>query len=281
MVFAVTKLEASGTRITGKTRILFSLGDPVAQIIGTAIMNEYFAGLGIDAAASPLHVAPGDLPATIDCLRLLQNVAGFGLTIPHKIAVMDLLNEISPRARLIGAVNYVRRNPDGSLFGDNIDGLGFVGGLRGAGVDISGRRILQVGTGGAGRAIAFALAEAGAASITITNRTPERAAELAAAVAAAFPECDASAGTDDPAGFDIVINTTSLGMKAGDHYPDTGNTLPVDVSRLQPSSIAADVIMTPEITPFLAAAAERGCRVVPGKEMLLAQLEAARRLVGL
>lgn len=269
------------TRITGKTHILFTVGDPVAQIIGTALLTEHLAARGVDAAVSPLHVAPEDLPATINCLRRLKNVPGFGLTIPHKIAVMDLLDEISGRARLVGAVNYVRRNPDGSLYGDNIDGLGFVGGLRGVGVDVRGKRVLQAGAGGAGRAIAFALAEAGAAHLTVTNRTRERAAELAAAVSAAYPGCRAEAGDDDPTGFDIAINTTSLGMKAGDGYAKAGNGLPIDVTRIEPGCVAAEVVMTPEITPFLAAAAERGCLIVPGKEMLLAQLEAARILVGL
>ena len=269
------------TRITGKTHVLFTLGDPIAQIIGTALLTEHLAARGVDAAVAPLHVAPEDLPATIDCLRRLKNVPGFGLTIPHKIAVMDLLDEISARARLVGAVNYVRRNPDGSLYGDNIDGLGFVGGLRKAGVAVDGKRVLQAGAGGAGRAIAFAMAEAGAIHLTVTNRTHDRAAELAAAVGAAYPGCSTQAGGDDPTGFDIVINTTSLGMKAGDGVAKAGNGLPIDVARMAPGCVAAEVVMTPEMTPFLAAAAARGCVIVLGKEMLLAQLEAARELVGL
>lgn len=269
------------TRITGKTRILFSIGDPIAQIIGTSLLNDHFAGLGIDAAVSPLHVAPEDLPATIDCMRRLKNVPGFGLTIPHKISVMGLLDEISERARLIGAVNFVRRNVDGTLFGDNIDGIGFIGGLRNAGVEIRGKRILQAGAGGAGRAIAFALAESGATHLTVTNRTRAHAAELADAVAAAYPGCTAEAGDDDPTGFDIAINATSLGMKAGDGYPKVSSAYPIDVARLQPGCVAAEVVMTPEMTPFLEAAVKRGCSIVPGKEMLLAQIEAARTLVGL
>lgn len=261
-------------RITGKTRILFILGAPVDHIIGSALLNEHFAARGIDAAVSPLHVEPEDLTETIACLRRLKNVAGFGVTIPHKIRVIDLLDAVGRRGRLVGAVNFVRRDSDGTLHGDNVDGLGFVGGLVRAGVEIRGAHILQAGAGGAGRAIAFALAEAGAAHLTIANRTRDRAEELAAAVRAAYPDCRAEAGDADPSGCDIVVNTTSLGMKAADAHP-------IDCTRLEPGCVAAEVIMTPEMTPFLAAAAKRGCRIVPGKEMLLAQIQAASDLVGL
>lgn len=262
------------TRITGKTRILFILGDPVAHIIGSALLNEHFVGRGIDAAVSPLHVAPEDLPRMLDMLRRLRNVAGFGVTIPHKIAVIGLLDSVGERGRQVGAVNFVRRNPDGTLHGDNIDGLGFVGGLAEAGVTISGARVLQAGAGGAGRAIAFAMAEAGAAELTITNRSADKARALAEAVARAYPACRVRAGDGDPASCDIAINTTSLGMKAGD-------ALPLDSTRLKPCAVAAEVVMTPEVTPFLAAATARGCRTVGGKAMLLAQMRAASDLVGL
>ena len=260
--------------ITGKTRILFILGAPVDHIVGSALLNQHFAARGIDAAVSPLHVEPEDLAETIACLRRLRNVAGFGVTIPHKIRVIGLLDEVGRRGRLVGAVNFVRRNSDGTLHGDNVDGLGFVGGLVRAGVEVRGARILQSGAGGAGRAIAFALAEAGAARLTIANRTQDRAEELAAAVRDAWPHCRAEAGEADPGGCDIVVNTTSLGMKPGD-------AAPLDFTRIEPGCVAAEVIMTPAMTPFLEAAAGRGCRIVPGRELLLAQIQAASDLVGL
>ena len=260
--------------VTGKTRILFILGDPVAHIIGSALLNEHFAGRGIDASVSPLHVAPQDLPALIGTLRALRNVAGFGVTIPHKIAVIDLLDSVGKRGRLVGAVNFVRRNADGTLHGDNVDGLGFVDGLLQAGATLRGARILQAGAGGAGRAIAFALAEAGAATLTIANRSPDKARALAIAVARAHPGCRVEAGDGDPAACDIAVNATSLGMRESD-------PLPLAADRLSPAAVAAEVVMTPPVTPFLAAAAARGCRTVPGRAMLLAQLQAASDLVGL
>jgi shikimate dehydrogenase len=262
------------TRITGQTRVLFILGDPVGHILGSALLNEHFAGRGIDAAVSPLHVRPADLPVVVDTLRRLHNVPGFGVTIPHKIAVLPLLDEVGPRARLVGAVNFVRRSPDGHLYGDNVDGTGFVAGLAQSGIDVKGARVLQAGAGGAGRAIAFAMAEAGAAALTVTNRTAERARTLADAVASAFPACQVGVEPGEPSRYDIAVNTTSLGMKPGD-------ALPIDPRQLRPDCVAAEVIMKPEVTPFLDEAARRGCRVVRGKAMLLAQLEHATALVGL
>lgn len=262
------------TRITGQTRVLFILGDPVGHILGSALLNEHFAGSGIDAAVSPLHVLPADLPMVVNMLRRLRNVVGFGVTIPHKIAIVPLLDEVGSRARIVGAVNFVRRSQDGRLFGDNVDGTGFVAGLARSGVDVKGARVLQAGAGGAGRAIAFALAEAGAAELTVTNRTAERAKALAEAVASAFPACRVSVEPDDPSRYDIAVNTTSLGMKPGD-------ALPIDPRQLRRDCVAAEVVMKPEVTPFLKEAGHRGCKVVHGKAMLLAQLGHATALVGL
>lgn len=261
-------------RITGRTRILFILGDPVDHIVGSALLNEFFVSQGVDAAVSPLHVKPGDLAATIAVLRKLGNVAGFGVTIPHKIDVLPHLDEVTQRGRQIGAVNFVRRDPDGRLCGDNVDGLGFVAGLRENGVAVRGMSALQAGAGGAGRAIAFALAEAGVRKLRIGNRSRERAQRLADAVRSAYPDCDVAADSGDAGPFDLVVNATSLGMRESD-------ALPVEAERLGRGCVVAEVVMTPETTPLLAEAARRGCVVVKGKAMLLAQMQAARELVGL
>ena len=259
-------------RITGRTRIMFILADPVAHVVGSALFNEHFFGHGLDASVSPLHVAPADLGAVVAAIRRMKNVAGFGVTIPHKIAVLDHLDQVSARAQAIGAVNFVRRAADGSLAGDNVDGVGFVAGLARNGVAARGLNVLQIGAGGAGRAIAFALAEAGAARIVIANRSAGKARALAGAVAAAYPACAcgaaADAGSVDSGDADLVVNTTSLGMHDGD-------PLPVDVSALASSAVVADVVMTPEPTALLAAAAARGCRTVKGREMLMDQLRLA------
>ena len=251
-------------KITGRTGILLMLADPVAHVVGSRRLNERFDAEGHDIAVSPLHVAPARLPLVIDAIRHMQNVRGFGVTIPHKIEVLRLLDATTPRAAQVGAVNFVRRDSDGRLTGDNLDGTGFVDGLAHSGITLRGRRVLQIGAGGAGRAVAFAIAEAGAAELVIHNRTQDRAASLAADVAAAHPACKTAAGDNDPRGFDLVVNTTSMGMHAGD-------PLPLHTEHLAASTDVAEIIMTPEITPLLAAAQARGCRVSLGKSMIDAQ----------
>ncbi|MFI5018974.1 MAG: shikimate dehydrogenase family protein, partial [Dongiales bacterium] len=203
-------------QITGKTKIMFILGDPVAHIRGTALFNEHFARNGIDAASSPLQVAPADLGTIVGAIRKLRNVAGFGVTLPHKIEVLRHLDATTERAAQVGAVNFVRRSPDGQLTGDNVDGIGFVAGLARNGIAVKGQRVQQIGAGGAGRAIAFALAEAGAGEILLANRSLEKARLLAEAVQAAFPHCRCAAGPADVARADLVANTTSVGMHDGD-----------------------------------------------------------------
>lgn len=261
-------------RITGKSRILFMLGDPVAHILGSALFNDHFRAQGIDAAVSPLHIAPRDLAQVVAAIRCLRNVAGFGVTIPHKIAVLPLLDRRTARAEHVGAVNFVRREADGSLTGDNLDGVGFVSGLRRNGVAVAGARVLQAGAGGAGRAIAFALAEAGVASLNLVNRSVAKAEELAAAVQDAFPATRVQAGAIPTADADIVVNTTSLGLKPED-------PLPLDLAGLAPPTTVAEVIMVPETTPLLARAVEQGCAVVRGREMLLDQIASVCRFMSL
>ena len=265
-------------RITGKTRIMFILADPVGHIIGTDVLNRAFGGMGLDIACSPLHVAPEDLAGVMQSLRRLRNLAGFGCTIPHKSAALSLVDHLTPAAQQAGAVNFVRRDADGALTGHNVDGAGFLEGLAGAGHQVAGRRVLQIGAGGVGKAIAFALAGAGARELVIATRSPARAGALAAAVAAAAPGClmrfCADKDMPAPEGFDLIVNCTSLGMKAGDLQP-------FDATRLVPRHIVAEVIMSPAVTPVMALAAERGCSVVPGLAMMQPQPRLVADFLGL
>ncbi|XWN33445.1 MAG: shikimate dehydrogenase [Devosia sp.] len=252
--------------VTGKTRVLMVLADPVAHVRGTAFLNAHFQSEGINAAIVPLNVRPADLPQILDAVRAMHNVAGVGVTVPHKIAVIDHLDALAPRAEAIGAVNTVRRAADGRLTGDNVDGIGFVNGLRAAGLSPEGMRIAQVGAGGAGRAIAFALAEAGAQSIAIANRTADKAETLAAAVRSVRPNCAVKSGTDPTA--DLVVNTTTLGLGPDD-------PLPAEPSDYGTHTAFADVIMSPTETAMLVAARGLGRRTVLGREMLFGQMKAA------
>ena len=185
---------------------------------------------------------------------------------PHKQSIAALCDEVVGLAKLSGAVNAIRREPDGRFIGTNMDGSGFLAGLRKAGYDPKGQRVLLAGVGGAGRAIAFCMAQAGAVELTLANRTVSKAEELAQAVAAAFPATRTRVGLPDPAGYDLVINATPLGMHAGD-------PLPLDASRLSPPTVVADIVTSPEQTCLLEEAERRGCRVHRGLAMIIGQIE--------
>jgi len=254
------------TEITGRTRVLGILADPIGHVKAPPGINAIAIRRGRDAVMVPFQVAPGDLPAFADALRSLKSFDGGIVTVPHKGAMADICDQITPRARMMGAVNVIRREEDGRLVGDMLDGAGFVSGLASQGIAVAGRRVYLVGAGGAASAIAFAMAEAGVAHLTLANRTRAKAQELRERIRAAFPEASVSTGDADPSGHDIVVNGTSLGMRPDD-------AIPLDVAGLAPGMVVAEVIMEPEITPLLAQAQARGCRIHLGKPMLEQQLE--------
>ncbi|HMO30871.1 shikimate dehydrogenase [Enterovirga sp.] len=254
------------TDITGNTKVLAILADPIAHVKAPPGINRIAIARGRDAVMVPFQVAPEKLATLIEGLRALKSFDGAVVTVPHKGAVAGHCDVISDRARAMGAVNVLRREDDGRLVGDMLDGAGFLAGLAAAGIGVAGKRVYLVGAGGAASAIAFAVAEAGAAHLTLANRTRAKAEDLCARILAAYPGASVSVGDADPSGHDIVINGTSLGMRASD-------SLPLDAERLAPPMVVAEVIMVPEITPLLAAAREKGCRIHLGKPMLDHQLE--------
>ncbi len=260
--------------ISGKTRIMFILGDPVAHIRGSVVLTRELRVLGHDIAISTLHVKAADLGQAVQAIRTFQNVVGFGVTIPHKIEMTALIDDLLPQAKLVGSVNFVRRNADGSLTGDNLDGVGFIDGARASGIDFRGKRVLQIGAGGAGRSIAFSIAASGAAALAISNRTEAKGRDLAGAVGRAYPDCRASTSSANAAGYDAIVNTTSVGMKADD-------PLPADLSHLTPDMTVSEIIMSPEMTPLLMTAQQRGCRISLGKAMLEHQVRRLEALLSL
>lgn len=259
--------------ISGRTRLFAIIADPVVHVRTPQAFNALFAERGLDHVLVPVHVAADDLAGMLAGLRRLRNLGGFVVTVPHKQAIVALCDELGPAARRIGAVNAVRREADGRLVGEMFDGIGFVAGLRGQGHEPAGRRALLLGAGGAASAIAFALAEAGVAELTVANRTPEKARALADAVAAAFPAVPVRAAPADAGGFDLVVNATTLGLKPED-------PLPVPVASIGSNAIVAEVIMQPEVTALLAAAAERGAVSHGGIHMLDAQIAAIGAFIG-
>lgn len=257
-------------------RLFGILGDPIDAVRSPGFYNAEFARRGMDAVFLPLEVAAGDLAVAWRGLTRIRNLDGLVLTMPHKRAVVPLLDELGPTARLVDAVNTARRLPDGRWEGEMFDGEGFVASLRAAGHEPAGRTALLVGAGGAGRAIAFALAAAGVLALDIADADGGSASSLANAIGGVFPDCTTRAvdPAPDPGPHPLVVNATPLGMRAGD-------ALPFDAARLVHGTVVADVVPNPEVTPLLAAARDRGCPIVTGRQMFEAQAALAMGFLGL
>ena len=258
----------------GSTKLFFTVGHPVCQIRMPRVMPGIFAALGVNAAWLALDIAPGDLKATLAGLRHVRNLGGLSLTIPHKPCALEVADRASPRARLAGAANLLRFEPDGSLTADMVDGLGFVEGLRACGFAPEGKRVWLVGGGGAGSAIAAALCEAGVASLALTDLDPDRAEAGAKRLAALFPEVALSTAASVPEGCELAINASPCGMGADD-------PLPFDPASLAPGTMVAEVIMKPPVTALLQRAAELGLPIMPGRPMLDHQLVHVLRFFGI
>jgi len=254
--------------IKGSTRLVAIIGAPVAQVKSPENFNAAFERLRSDSAMIAMDIAPEGVEDFLSLARRWKNLDGFVVTIPHKQAVAAGVDSITPRAALLGAANVVRRNADGTLAGDMLDGLGFVRAARNNGFEPSGRQALLIGCGGAGSAIAHALCEAGVRELAIVDADTMRAERLAGLLRGEFPAVEIVTQIGDPARFDLVVNATPLGMKDGDPLPlaDAALTL------LKPTTHVADVVTSPEVTPFLTAARARGLSIQTGPEMAKAQL---------
>jgi shikimate dehydrogenase len=194
--------------------------------------------------------------------------AGFNCSLPHKVAVVELLDGLADSAKIIGAVNCVVRRGD-ELIGENTDGQGFVTSLRTV-IDPTGKKIVVLGAGGAARAIAIETALAGAASVTVVNRNRESGQQLAELIRTRTPAASDFVSWDVPYRLheadEVVVNATSIGL-----FPDTDAEDPIDVSSLQPQMVVADVIPNPPRTRFLRSAESRGCVTLDGLGMLVNQ----------
>ena len=260
--------------ISGKTILIGHIGYPTEAFKAPMIYNPWFEQAGIDAAVVPMGCRAEDYPAFLRLLFRLSNVVGALVTMPHKVTTIGLLDEVLPLARVAGACNAVRRDTDGRLVGEMFDGEGFVRGVLRKGRPVRGARALVVGAGGVGSAIAASLAEAGVAEVAVFDRDVPSMEGLAGRLRTHYPEVKVVAGSNDPAGYEIVVNATPLGMREGD-------PLPIDVGRIEPSSFVGEVVMTEEITPFLAAARARGCAYQVGTDMLFEQIPAYLEFFGL
>jgi shikimate dehydrogenase len=259
--------------ISGKTRLIAHVGYPTESFKAPMIYNPWFERQGIDAVVVPMGVRGEDLAVALAALRRLTNLHGALITMPHKVAVVGMLDEASTAVKIAGSCNALRLRADGSLLGDMFDGAGFVRGLKRKGLPLAGASCLIVGAGGVGSAIAATLAAEEPAAITLFDTNAAAAAGLAARIREHYPRIDVRIGSNDPAGYALVVNGTPLGMKPGD-------PLPFDVARLSPSTFVGEVVMKQEITPLLQAARDRGCPHQVGTDMLFEMIPAYLEFFG-
>ncbi|WP_255561384.1 shikimate dehydrogenase family protein [Pseudohoeflea coraliihabitans] len=241
------------------------IGDPIAQAKTPEAILPHFDRLGTDMVCIPLHVAANSLEKAWRGFEVTRNLVGLGITLPYKQAAAGLCDTLDPVAERVGAVNVVRRERDGSFRGYQFDGRGFCSGLLQAGHDLEGRDCLMIGAGGAAMAVACALMEHGVNSLTIANRTPAKAAEVAELANRVTGRRAAKAGPATPAAGQIVINATSLGMNADD-------PLPLDLGTIDDSMLVAELVAEPERTRLMIAARDRGAAIHSGMHMIRAQV---------
>lgn len=252
-----------------KAELVGVFGYPVAENPTVVMQEAAFHDQGLNWRYLNIEVRPEDLGEAMAGLRAF-NMRGVNLTIPHKVAVLQYLDRLSPEAELIGAVNTVVREGD-QLVGHNTDGKGFLRAIRDdAGVDPQGKRIVFLGAGGAARAMAVELALAGAAHITIVNRTPDRGEELATLLAqkttaeAEFVHWQGEYSV--PPDANILVNATSIGL-----FPNVEETPPVHMASIDENQLVCDVIPNPPQTTFLDAASATGASTLDGLGMLVYQ----------
>ena len=251
--------------ITGTTRVFGVIADPIDHVRAPMVFNPVFEDRKIDAVLVPLHIPAHDLEKSIRGLAALPNMGGVCVTIPHKLPMANLCDDLSLAAQITGAVNAVRFD-QGRLIGENFDGAGFVSGLIGEGHDLTDANVLMIGAGGAARAIAVALAGQPIGQLTIANRTLANADAIATILREHFPQLTiqtiemAKVDAVLPAQ-DVIVNTTSLGLKDDDEMPCSLEGVDADV-------IIADIIMVPEKTAWLLAAEKKGLKTHAGKHML-------------
>ena len=260
--------------ITGHTQILAHLGMPTESFKAPMIYNPYFEAAGIDVVVVPMGCEPENFPEFLRLLFHLRNLRGALITMPHKMRVVDLLDQSSAAVQICGACNAVRGDEEGRLIGDMFDGTGFVRGLLRKGHPVAGSSAIVVGSGGVGSAIAAALAEAQIARLALYDSNPTSAQNLADRLLRHYPHLQLEAGNSDPAGFEIVVNATPLGMNATD-------PLPMNVDRISPTAFVGEVVLKAEETPFLQAVRAKGCATQVGVDMLFEQIPAYLEFFGL
>lgn len=260
--------------IDGQTRLIAHIGYPTESFKSSMIYNPFFEARKINAAVVPMGCKSEDYAPFLKLVFRLANVHGALITMPHKVATLGLVDEASVSARIAGACNAVKLDEHGRMIGDMFDGEGFVRGLQRKGRRLTGAPLFVAGCGGVGSAIAASMAQAGVSRLGLYDVSAPAMNGLAKRLKSHYPNLEVATGSADPAGYDIVVNATPLGMKKGD-------PLPMKMDGISPSTFAGEVVMSEEITPFLAAARAKGCDYQMGADMLFEQIPAYLEFFGL
>lgn len=263
--------------VNGTTRIVAIVGTPISQVKSPENFNALFARDGINMVMIPVDMAHSGISSFVEAVRNWHNCDGFVVTVPHKQAFSEHVDILSERASVLGAVNVVRRHPDGVLRGDMVDGLGCLEAARAHGFEAAGSTAFVVGTGGAGSAIAYALCEAGARQVHLHALNVERLEALAELLAESFPDTTISTEIPKADTLDYLMNATPLGMNEDDPLPVSTEFL----DGLKPNILVGDVVTVPALTPFLAAAQVRGHRIQMGPEMAKGQVTLLGQAMGI
>ncbi|MGG2398682.1 shikimate dehydrogenase family protein [Pseudomonas sp. SH1-B] len=253
--------------VNGTTELVAIVGSPIAQVKSPENFNRWFSDNALDRVMLPIDISAEKLTVFLDTLRGWQNLRGCVVTIPYKQQVVEHLDELSERASALRSVNVIRREADGRLIGDNVDGEGFLNAARQQGFDAKGKRALVIGAGGVGSAIAYSLCQAGVSALSLFDVSAERTAQLAQLLTGAFPDLPVQTHLDSLSEFDLVANASPVGMGDSGELP----LPPVLMHSLPATAHVADVVTAPEITPLLALAKARGCSIQTGPQMALAQ----------
>jgi shikimate dehydrogenase len=259
--------------ISGTTTVIAHVGHPTFAFKAPMIYNPWFEKKAIDAVVVPMGVRPEQYRAMFPLLFAMTNIRGALITMPHKVVTCELVDELTPTARVAGAANAVLVREDGTLVGDQFDGAGFVRGVERKGFTPAGARALVVGNGGVGSPIAASLAAAGVGGLGLFDPVAAASTALAGRLREQYPDLELAVGSKDPQGYDLVVNATPLGMRDDD-------PLPLDVERIAPSTFVGEVVMKQTITPFLAAARARGCPIQVGSDMLYEMIPAYLEFFG-
>lgn len=257
--------HSTDSPVDAASEFVWMVGDPITQVKAPQRMTPLYRQAGENLLVLPVPIAAADLRAVFDAARRIGNVRGWIVTVPHKITLAGWVDELSPAARVAGAVNAIRFR-HGRVVGDLFDGTGFVAGLQGRGYQVRSTSALVLGAGGVGSAIAHALAQAGAAGVAIHDIDASRVRSLVERLRAEFRHTRFEAGDPDSvAGFDLLVNASPVGMSGDPRSP-------LDTRQLRPRHTVAEVVMSPEWTPLLLAARQAGCAIHPGRQVLDGQL---------